>query len=103
MSLNQIKKSMQHTAQEFSHDVDSAVQSVKTKQEQFDSFKHRVGEESFVVGGHLIDHTMHESITDPEIQTANDIVTSEKPAKRNRFRKSRKSGKKRTPEQLQQS
>ena len=47
------------------------------------------------MGGHLIDHTMHESITDPEIQTANEQSTKEKPAKRNRFRKGRKSGKKR--------
>ena len=49
------------------------------------------------MGGHLIDHTMHESITDPEIQTANECSTKEeKPVKRNRFRKSRrKSGRRR--------
>ena len=80
---------MHQYTQEFGQDVDSAMQSVKAKLGHVDSFKHHTNDSSIVVGGHLIENQLHQSITDPEIQTGEEQAHQEEPARKDKFGRNR--------------
>ena len=49
-----------------------------------------IEEQSFVVGGHLIDPNLHQSITDPEIQTINEKKRKQERREARRIKKKKR-------------
>ena len=88
--LNQIKQQMQHTAHEYSLDVDSALTSVKNRIEQESQRQKDIESQSFVVGGHLIDQNLQKSITDPEIKTIKKQLKQDKTERKKQRKEKRR-------------